>query len=77
MRWDLADLISPADIAEECGASRPAVSNWVARYPDFPSPLTTVAQGHTPIYSRKAVLDWYDRKTWQHDGPRSKAPTAN
>lgn len=70
--WDLADLVSPADIAVECGASKPAVSNWIARYPDFPQPLTTVAQGSTALFSRVAVLEWYDRKDWKNDGPGSK-----
>jgi len=72
VRWDLGDLASPADIAEECGVGRPTVSNWPVRYPDFPRPLVTVARGKTPLYSRKAVLDWYDRKDWMHDGPHSK-----
>ncbi len=71
MKWDLDDLVSPADIAEECGATRATVSNWVKRYPDFPQPLTTVARGRTKLYSRKAVVEWYDRKDWAHDGPYS------
>lgn len=62
MKWDLADLVSPADIAEQFGVGKPAVSNWIARYPDFPRPLTTVAQGTTSLFSRKAVIDWHARK---------------
>lgn len=72
MRWSLADLVATSDIAEECGVGKPTVSNWIKRYPDFPQPLTVVAQGHTQLFSRKAVLDWYDRHDWQHDGPWSK-----
>jgi transposase len=71
VKWDLADLASPADIAEECGVGKSTVSNWIARYPDFPRPLATVAQGKTPLFSRKAVIAWYDQKDWKHDGPRS------
>lgn len=72
MRWDLDDLVAASDIAEMCGATRPTVSNWLRRYPDFPQPLVTVAGGSTALYSRKAVADWYDRRDWQHDGPGSK-----
>lgn len=72
MKWDLADLVAASDIAELCGASKPTVSNWIARYPDFPQPLVVVARGHAALYSRRAVIDWYDRREWQHDGPGSK-----
>lgn len=75
MRWDLADLVAASDIAEICGATRPTVSNWIRRLADFPRPLVTVAQGHTPLYSRKAVIAWYDQRDWQHDGPGSKRPS--
>lgn len=70
MRWDLADLVAVGDIADECGVGSPAVSNWTVRYPDFPQPLAAVSRGRVSLYSRKAVLDWYDRKSWQNDGPR-------
>lgn len=73
VRWDVADLVAPSDIADQCGVGKPAVSNWIARYPDFPKPIVTVAQGTTALFSRKAVIDWYDRKTWMHDGPGSKS----
>lgn len=74
MRWDLDDLVATSDLAEHFYVGKPAISNWIARYPDFPRPLVTVAGGHTPLFSRKAVLDWYDRRDWQHDGPGSKNP---
>jgi type I restriction enzyme M protein len=73
MRWDLADLVAASDIAEMCGVGKPAVSNWIARYPDFPQPLVTVARGMTHLFSREAVLDWYGRREWQHDGPYSRS----
>lgn len=72
MTWDLADLVAASDIADLCGATRPAVSNWAARYPDFPRPLVVVARGTAPLYSRRAVIDWYDRREWQNGGPGSK-----
>jgi hypothetical protein len=72
VKWDLADLVSPADIAEECGVGKSAVSNWIARYPDFPRPLTTVAQGRTDLFSRAAVLDWYARRSWRNGAPEAK-----
>lgn len=73
MRWDLNDLVSPADIAKLYDTSRATVSNWVRRYPDFPRPLAVVAQGHTALYSRRAVTTWHDGRDWRNDGPGSKA----
>ena len=63
MKWDLADLASTADIADECGVGMAAVANWATRHPDFPRPLVVVARGKTPIYSRKAVQDWQRRRS--------------
>jgi hypothetical protein len=34
-QWD--KLINLADVAQRAGVTRPAVSNWRARYPDFPA----------------------------------------
>ena len=36
---DADTLVSLADVAEMAGVSRPAVSNWRRRNPDFPSPV--------------------------------------
>lgn len=62
MRWELEDLVSTGDIADEYGVGKPAVSNWIARHPDFPQPLTSVSRGSTLLFSRKAVADWYRRR---------------
>ncbi len=70
--WDLDDLVSPADIADQFRVGKAAVSNWIARHADFPKPLTTVARGQTDLYSRKAVADWHSAWARQHAGPYSK-----
>jgi hypothetical protein len=72
VRWELDDLVAASDIAEMCRTTKPAVSNWIARYPDFPQPLVVVARGATQLFSRRAVVDWYNRRPWQHEGPGSK-----
>lgn len=77
MKWDLDDLVAASDLADLFGVSKPNVSNWIARYDDFPQPLAVVARGMTQLFSRRAVVDWYNRREWQHGGPGSKnsAPT--
>lgn len=57
MKHDLADLVGNADIAERCGVGRPAVSNWIKRYSDFPTPLLTISSG-TRIWSWVEVQEW-------------------
>lgn len=65
----LDDLAGVAELAAEFHVGRAAVSNWRARYSDFPAPLKELATG--PIYSRSAVRAWHRGKPWQHQGPRT------
>jgi hypothetical protein len=70
--WDLDDIVTVTDIAAELGYKRAAVGNWATRHPDFPEPLTTVACGHTAVYSLRQVRAWYDARDWQTDGRTGK-----
>lgn len=58
----IADLAGVAELSETLGVSRQAVSNWNAgRSRDgFPAPLTRLRSG--PIWSRHAVLAWWDHQ---------------
>jgi hypothetical protein len=76
VRWDLDDLVAVTDLADIFGVGKPAISNWRARYQDFPRPLVAVSRGNTPLYSRQAVTDWYVRHGFQHAGPYSINPRA-
>jgi len=60
MRWELNDLVGASDIADRYGVGRAAVSNWIKRFEDFPTALTTV--GGNRIYSRKQVHTWYEKQ---------------
>lgn len=62
MKWDLDDLVATSDLADHFGVGKPAVSNWITRYPDFPQPLVTVARGTAPLFSLSAVADWHRRR---------------
>lgn len=73
MRWDLDDLAAPSDLADYFYVGKPTISNWISRYADFPRPLPTPAMRHTKVYSRQAVIDWYERRDWQNDGPGSNS----
>ena len=56
-------LITLADVAELAGVSRPAVSNWRKRFPDFPSPAAGTAG--SPLYQLQEVEDWLrSRDKW-------------
>lgn len=55
---DVADIISPTEIAAIFGVTRAAVSNWAARRETtgFPEPLT---DNHTgALYSRADIKKW-------------------
>ena len=45
------------DIAELAQVSRPAVSNWRARYSDFPQPVEE-STPRKPLFESAAVVDW-------------------
>jgi len=75
--WDLDDLAAMGDLARERGISTSAATNW-RRYPDFPAPLVTLSTG--PVYSRRRVREWQQRRwpvgTTDHSKVRQPAPGA-
>lgn len=52
--------ISPSGIARLAGVSTSTVSNWRARYPDFPQ--ATAGTQSRPLFPLPAVLQWLDSK---------------
>ena len=53
---DTDALVSLADFAEMARVSRPAVSNWRRRYPDFPSPVAET--GATSLFRLGDLMAW-------------------
>ena len=49
-------LVSLADLAEMAGVSRPAVSNWRRRNPDFPRPVAET--GATSLFRLGDLMAW-------------------
>ena len=49
-------LVSLADVAEMARVSRPAVSNWRRRYPDFPRPVAET--GATSLFRLGDLMAW-------------------
>ncbi len=47
------------EIAKAAGVSPQAVSNWVARNPDFPKPLASLASG--PVWDGSTIRAWMKR----------------
>lgn len=54
----VTDPVGVTDIADRCGVTPPAVSNWRERYTSFPAPLFTVGRGRVPVWEWSVVLDW-------------------
>lgn len=54
---ELTDLIDQSRIAVRLGLTKTAVNNWSVRFTKFPAPL--IRLGNTPVYSWRAVRDWY------------------
>lgn len=50
------DVMTAAAIARLAGVGRAAVSNWRARYQDFPEPISET--GKSPLFSRAEVEAW-------------------
>jgi type I restriction-modification system DNA methylase subunit/predicted DNA-binding transcriptional regulator AlpA len=56
-------LITLADLADLAGVSRPAVSNWRKRFPDFPQPVGGTAGN--PLFHPRDVEAWLrSRDKW-------------
>lgn len=53
------ELVGIAEIAEQAEVSKQAVVNWVARYEDFPTPITILASG--PVFYMRDVAAWLTR----------------
>lgn len=66
------NLVRPSDIADRVFVGRPAVSQWIQRYPDFPEPLIAV-EGRT-----FGIYWWPDVQAWlkENDMPRMNKPSA-
>lgn len=48
-------IVSAAQIAEAADVTAQAVSNWIARWEDFPAPLARF--GNADVYPRDEVTD--------------------
>lgn len=62
------------DIADLAEVSRPAVSNWKARYPTFPTPVED-SPARRPLFEFSEVLTWLESEdllpdTWQTNAMR-------
>ncbi len=53
-------LVGISEIAEMGKVSRQAVTNWRARYDDFPKPIQVLQSG--PLWSREVMEQWLKRK---------------
>lgn len=60
--WELADLVSPIDIATHYGINRNTPMNWAARYDDYPAALTFI--GGRYVYSLKEIIAWHSARDW-------------
>lgn len=56
-------LLSPTNIAELASVSRPVVSNWRRRNPDFPQPVGGTES--RPLFSREEVIAWLTERDYE------------
>lgn len=54
------DLVGINEIADIAGVSRQAVSNWRARFADFPRPVADLKSG--PVFQARVVRAWLRRR---------------
>lgn len=52
----MQELVGLAEVAEIAGVSKQAVTNWRARYDDFPKPAHNLQSG--PVWEREPVERW-------------------
>jgi len=54
------DIAGVREIADHFGVQPNVVSNWAARYDDFPDPITEVAAGR--LWDLLEVVEWYNAR---------------
>ena len=59
----LDSIIDASGISERYGISRTLVSNWQARYPDFPKPLELELTRGNKLWDVEQVDAWMDEHT--------------
>lgn len=52
--------VGVGDIATRLKVGKSAVSNWLAKHPDFPAPLFVVGNGLTHVFDWAEVSAWAD-----------------
>lgn len=66
-RWEITDLAGVTDLATYFEVTQSTISNWIARYEDFPAELCKI--GGRKVFSYKQVARWH-RETFP---PASKS----
>jgi hypothetical protein len=67
--WDLDDLVTQKQFAEEQILTMSAISNWRIRYDDFPVALIH-SHRNAAYYSREELLDWLEEHRKKHKNAR-------
>jgi len=62
----LENLLSPSDVADLAGVSRPVVSNWRKRHKDFPAAVA--GSDAKPLFQRRAVIEWLRERGHKAEG---------
>jgi chromosome partitioning protein len=57
---DERELLGMQEIAALAGVTRAAVTNWKARFKDFPKPVADLGAG--PVFRRDQILSWLKRR---------------
>lgn len=67
-------LYTKTDIAQTMGVTTQALSNWIKRYPDFPQPEYSDADGSVCLYTAEDVkaIHTYLTKSLQESNDRLK-----
>jgi predicted DNA-binding transcriptional regulator AlpA len=63
MATRIIDLIDASGIAEHFGIARSTVSNWQARYDDFPAPIDLPLCRGNKVWDISDVMAWMDLHT--------------
>lgn len=62
-------LLSKIDIANRWGLSKQGVNNIANRHPDFPDPITIIADGRVPVYSLEDIQAYEKRRNRKVKNP--------
>lgn len=59
---DPKQIVSVKDISLIAKVRPSAVSNWISRHKDFPTPIAIVGNGEIKLFNKRQIISWLEKR---------------